>query len=490
MRRLAVFIEINGTERHVGTIAGNNFTDACFFYADEYLEALDSRAISISLPLSEHSFDAVRTKNFFDGLLPEGFTRRCVAGWAHEDENDYLSILAILGNECLGAIRIIDESQISRDSIDDADLSAAAAYSKSAYIELSTDEIRKLAAEGASEAAELVTKSHLSLTGASGKVGLYYDESNDKWYLPTGKAPSTHIVKQSHVRLKRIVLNEQLCLLAAKHLGIDIPESFIISSMHSKINGTDNSLVKHSAGNNDKAAKYNDDRILLATKRYDRRITAAASTINGITVPYRLHQEDFAQAMGIASADKYEKEQAVDITGGSMGGEFNSSKSNKVSNTHTGYMQRAFRILREYSSDPIADQQRLWDICIFNYLVGNTDNHIKNISLLYSEDLKTVRLAPAYDIISTMIYSSSTDNMAMSIGGEYRIGSINRESFAREAVNVGLGPKLAMKRFDDMTQNFESAMYHAAAELKSTGFSDAEDMCRQILRLRASAFRQ
>lgn len=53
----------------------------------------------------------------------------------------------------------------------------------------------------------------MSQTGASGKVGLYYDE--EKWYLPIGEAPSTHIVKQSHVRLKRIVANEQLCLLTA-----------------------------------------------------------------------------------------------------------------------------------------------------------------------------------------------------------------------------------------------------------------------------------
>lgn len=46
-----------------------------------------------------------------------------------------------------------------------------------------------------------MTKAHLSLTGASGKVGLYYDTENSAWYLPVGTAPSTHIVKQSHIRL-------------------------------------------------------------------------------------------------------------------------------------------------------------------------------------------------------------------------------------------------------------------------------------------------
>ena len=69
-----------------------------------------------------------------------------------------------------------------------------------------------------------------------------------------------------------------------------------------------------------------------------------------------------------------------------------------------------------------------------NYLIGNTDNHIKNFSLLYSEDLKSVRLAPAYDIVSTMIYPSSTENMALSIDGICNINEITRTSFEKEAI--------------------------------------------------------
>ena len=75
----------------------------------------------------------------------------------------------------------------------------------------------------------------------------------------------------------------------------------------------------------------------------------------------------------------------------------------------------------------------IWDICIFNFLIGNTDNHIKNVSLLYSEDLKSIRLAPAYDIVSTVIYESSTKDMAFSIGNEYNIDKIDRNSFRQEA---------------------------------------------------------
>lgn len=147
--------------------------------------------------------------------------------------------------------------------------------------------------------------------------------------------------------------------------------------------------------------------------------------MNGLYVPYRLHQEDFAQAMGISAIHKYEK--------------------NKER-----YLKQLFDVLRNYSAEPITDQMKLWDICIFNYLVGNTDNHIKNLSLLYGEDLKTIRLAPAYDIINTMAYENCTENMALSIDGIYDINQITRESFEKEAEYIGLGKKAAMKKFDTM----------------------------------------
>ena len=419
MRRLTVQIEINGNNVYVGDIVGNDSSDACFAYSEKYLANLENRAISISMPLEKGNFSAIETRNFFEGLLPEGFTRRCVAAWMHADETDYLSILAGLGNECLGAIKILDENN---------------SLIMPEYRLLSDLEVADLAREGATESAQLVTKAHLSLTGASGKVGLYYDTPKKQWYLPMGEAPSTHIVKQSHVRLKRIVANEQLCLLTAKKLGIEIPDSFIIDMGNTA-----------------------DENILFATKRYDRKDNTIGKTLNGLKVPYRLHQEDFAQALGIPAANKYEK-------------------------NHEHYLGKLFDLLKNYSSDPIADQLKLWDICVFNYLVGNTDNHIKNLSLLYGEDLKSIRLAPAYDIISTMIYESSTENMALSIGGIYEINQIGRNEFKEEASMLGLGSRIAMKHFDALAAGFEKAVCQAKEELKEQGFQDIDVISQQILR--------
>lgn len=76
------------------------------------------------------------------------------------------------------------------------------------------EDVKNLAKEGVSESAQLVTKAHLSLTGASGKVGLYYDDKKGEWYLPIGNAPSTHIVKQSHVGLGTSIAMKRFDYLA------------------------------------------------------------------------------------------------------------------------------------------------------------------------------------------------------------------------------------------------------------------------------------
>ena len=214
MGNLIVSMERGGVLRPVGRIVGNDASDSRFAYSEDYLKSDGAAPISLSLPLRPEPFSVAQTKNFFEGLLPEGFTRRTVAQWMHVAEDDYLPILHGLGRECLGALCITADGE----------------ESEAAYTRITAKEVQALAAEGAAKSAELVTKSHLSLTGVSGKVGLYYHAEDGTWYLPRGTAPSTHIVKQSHVRLDGIVANEQLSLLTAARCGIDIAGSFIINT--------------------------------------------------------------------------------------------------------------------------------------------------------------------------------------------------------------------------------------------------------------------
>ena len=111
MEPLIVSIERNGEMVQAGTISGTGVSDARFQYSAGYLRSPGAFRLSISLPLQEQPFSPVQTANYFEGLLPEGFTRRSVAQWMRVDEGDYLSILHGLGRECLGAVSITEPGE-------------------------------------------------------------------------------------------------------------------------------------------------------------------------------------------------------------------------------------------------------------------------------------------------------------------------------------------------------------------------------------------
>lgn len=113
--------------------------------------------------------------------------------------------------------------------------------------------------------------------------------------------------------------------------------------------------------------------------------------------------------------------------------------------------------------------------------MGNTDNHIKNISLLYSKNLKGIQLAPAYDIASTAVYENSTRDMAMAIGNKIRLDDIGRNEFAEAAGKVGLNPKMAIKRLGQISEGFVPAMRKCALQLTEEGFYKANELCERIL---------
>ena len=53
--------------------------------------------------------------------------------------------------------------------------------------------------------------------------------------------------------------------------------------------------------------------------------------------------------------------------------------------------------IRMYSSEPTADLHELWRRIIFDVLIGNLDDHLRNHGFLYDKDDKW-RLSPAYDL--------------------------------------------------------------------------------------------
>jgi len=68
----------------------------------------------------------------------------------------------------------------------------------------------------------------------------------------------------------------------------------------------------------------------------------------------------------------------------------------------SGYYQQRYQdllaVVRKYSRDPHTDSERLFRQMVFNAVVGNTDDHLKNFLMIY--DLQAGwRLSPAFDLI-------------------------------------------------------------------------------------------
>lgn len=67
-----------------------------------------------------------------------------------------------------------------------------------------------------------------------------------------------------------------------------------------------------------------------------------------------------------------------------------------------GYYQLRYQdllgVVRKYSNDPQDDAERLYRQMVFNAVVGNTDDHLKNFWMVYDRE-QGWRLSPAFDLI-------------------------------------------------------------------------------------------
>jgi serine/threonine-protein kinase HipA len=158
------------------------------------------------------------------------------------------------------------------------------------------------------------------------------------------------------------------------------------------------------------------DRSFLLVTRYDRAVDAGGSVT-------RLHQEDFAQALGVPSHRKYASE------GGPI-------------------FPDCFALLRLAATRPAREILKLLDAAIFNLIIGNADAHAKNFSLLHSGGIIT--LAPLYDLLSTTLYPNLHVKLAMKIGGKSVLEDIESRHWERFAADAGLGAPFVRARIGQL----------------------------------------
>ncbi|MGH3291399.1 MAG: HipA domain-containing protein [Trebonia sp.] len=210
------------------------------------------------------------------------------------------------------------------------------------------------------------------------------------WQLPFGDAPSTWILKPDGRH--PMAANEATCLRLAAECGFDVPESELFD-----VGGLP----------------------VYAIRRYDRQDSPDGA------LPVRVHQEDGCQATATPPGLKYEEQ------GGPA-------------------LRDLAALLRDFG-DP-RDVIALLRRTTFNMAVGNADAHAKNFSLLHDTDSPTIRLAPLYDVLSTVALELTDDtgqpmradtHLGQRIAGQTDILKVSAVDLVNEATTWGIRRRAA-----------------------------------------------
>ena len=246
-----------------------------------------------------------------------------------------------------------------------------------------------------------------SLAGAQSKTALRWDPNAERWGIPRGEEPSTHIFKPAIPGLVDQHINEHLCLAAARKIGLVAAKTDIASF------GQEQALV---------------------VERFDRLKQADGEWL-------RIHQEDLCQALGVHPGRKYERENGPSAA-------------------------NAAAVIRSATGPTVARREvrRFVDGLIFNWIIGGTDAHAKNYGLLHRGS--QTRLAPLYDISSFLPYDDSKGHkikLAMKVGGEYKVKRIGRKHWARLAVELDLDETWVIERCEELAVATPTAFEEATS---------------------------
>ncbi len=194
------------------------------------------------------------------------------------------------------------------------------------------------------------------------------------------------------------------------------------------------------------------------------------------TTTYRVHQEDFCQALRVHPSLKYQNDggpgpkQIVDLLRANAAGE---------------------RSSREHDSTPAYDEDvsTFLDALILNWLIGGTDAHAKNYSILIGGG-ELVRLAPFYDIASILAYPAIDPQqvkLAMKIGDQYRLRDIGISQWRKLAADVRTDADALVDRARAMATELPDRLADEIRKLRETGLSHRViDTLAEVLTNRAA----
>jgi len=100
-------------------------------------------------------------------------------------------------------------------------------------------------------------------------------------------------------------------------------------------------------------------------------------------------------------------------------------------------MEKLVKLIDDYCTFPLIEKAKLFNIVLFNFLVGNEDMHLKNYSVIIRNG--KVELSPAYDLVnSSIVLKGDIEEIALSLKGKK--SNLNRNIlvnyFGKERCNL------------------------------------------------------
>lgn len=113
-------------------------------------------------------------------------------------------------------------------------------------------------------------------------------------------------------------------------------------------------------------------------------------------------------------------------------------------------VEKIGKAVAEHSSNTLLDLLRLFEVVLFSYITGNNDMHLKNFSMILSNENWV--LAPAYDLLNVNLHiPEDTEEMALTIAGKRR--KLTKSDF----INLGLSFQLTEKQIANTLKRFVKA---------------------------------
>lgn len=401
--------------KEIGRVQRDAHGRLSFSYSDAWRAEPDAYPLSLSMPLAakEHRRSAIEA--FLWGLLPDN--ERVLDRWAAKFQVSARNVFALLshvGEDCAGAVQFVTPDRF--------DAIRSGAQDRIEWLEEAdiADRLKTLRTDHAAWRLPSDT-GQFSLAGAQPKTALLLDDN--RWGIPSGRLPTTHILKPPTGAFDGQAENEHFCLMLVRSLGLPAAQSQVM--------------------------RFGEE-IAIVIERYDRQRQG-----NDIV---RVHQEDICQALGIMPTRKYQNE------GGPSPADI-------------------VELLRASSTDREADVATFADALGFNWLIGGTDAHAKNYSLLLSGP--QVRLAPLYDVASILSYDNFDKRkvkLAMKIGGDYKLDQVGLRQWQKFARETRLDPDKLVARLTSMAKRLPEEV-SAARELARRQGLDAPVIERLVAQL-------